>query len=75
LLKKQLRYCGNNVGLRKEVMIIRPHLVSVGSFTHIGERCYIRGGEVVIGEYCQIANNVIIVTTNHNIDGNLYCNN
>ena len=33
------------------------------------------GGEITIGDYCQIANNVIIVSTNHNIDGGLYYNN
>lgn len=34
-----------------------------------------RGGEITIGKYCQIANNVIIVTTNHLLDKDLFYRN
>ena len=57
-------------------MFIRPERISIDSHTHIGERTYFRGaGVITIGKWCQIAANVIIVTTNHNINGKLYYNN
>lgn len=33
------------------------------------------GGNITIGKYCQIANNVIIVTTNHVLKGDFYYGN
>ena len=57
-------------------MFINPSTINIGDYSMIGERCYIRGGgNIVIGKYCQIANNVIIVTTNHLYNKDLYYGN
>ena len=72
-LKGNLAYCGEDVKLYPRVSIIIPETVNIGSHTHIGENVHIRGGaKVTIGEWCQIANNTIIVTGNHIVDGGLY---
>lgn len=73
---KQLNYIGENVIVKDEVLFMNPSKISIDDFTMIGERCYIRGGgNIVIGKYCQIANNVIIVTTNHLTNYELYYGN
>ena len=75
-LRRYLGYCGENVVIKEEVMIISPQNVFIDSYTSIGERCYFRAtGGIRIGKYCQIANNTIIATTNHKINGKLYYNN
>jgi maltose O-acetyltransferase len=73
---RELYFVGKNVIVKDEVMFVNPSKISIGDFTMIGERSYIRGGgRIVIGEYCQIANNVIIVTTNHLTNSELYYGN
>lgn len=68
-----LLYCGKDVILKQEVMIIYPQNISIGDRSVIGERCYLRGpGKINIGMDCQIANNTIIVTSNHVIGNKLY---
>jgi len=70
---KKLCYIGKNVVIKDDVMLIDPPKISIDDFTMIGERCYIRGGGVIkIGKYCQIANNVIIVTTNHLVNNDRF---
>lgn len=72
----KLKFVGKNVIIKDEVMLINPSSISIDDYTMIGERCYIRGGgQILIGKYCQIANNVIIVTTNHLLDKDLYYGN
>jgi len=73
---KQLKFRGENVVVKNEVIFICPSKVSLGDYTMVGERAYFRGGgEITIGKYCQIANNVIIVTSNHLENGKLYYDN
>lgn len=75
-LRQNLEHCGDNVLIKDEVMIFSPQKFYVGDNTSIGERCYFRAsGDIYIGKWCQIANNTIIVTTNHIINGELYYNN
>jgi acetyltransferase-like isoleucine patch superfamily enzyme len=75
-LKSRLGYCGEGVVFHKEVSIIKPEAISIGNHTHIGDRAYLRGGgKIMIGQWCQIANSVIIVTGNHNLNGKLYYDN
>lgn len=72
----QLSYLGKNVVIKSEVMFINPSFISIGEYSMIGERCYLRGGgNITIGRYCQMASNVIIVTTNHLLDSDLYYGN
>ncbi len=72
----KLKFVGKNVIIKDEVMFINPSFISIDDYSMIGERCYIRGGgKIVIGKYCQMANNVIIVTTNHLLDKDLYYGN
>ncbi len=75
-LKATLGHCAEGVVLYKGVSIRNPEKVSIKKMTHIGERVHIGGGgRVLIGEWCQIANDVTIATANHNIDGRRYYNN
>jgi acetyltransferase-like isoleucine patch superfamily enzyme len=74
--KNKFSYCGKKVVLLEGVKIINPEKVSIGANTWIGDMAYLMAGSTIeIGDWCQIANNVIIVTTNHIIDGNLYFEN
>ena len=62
----KLNYLGENVIIKDDVKLINPSYIDIGDYTMIGECSYLRGGgQLKIGKYCQIANNVIIVTTNH----------
>ena len=71
--KRRLAFCGEDVLFYPGVSIVMPKTISIGSHSHLGERCHLRGGgQVVIGEWCQIANNVIIASGNHPIDGGHY---
>ena len=75
-LKSKLGYCADGVVIHKDVSIRNPEKVSIGKNTHVGEKVHIGGGgKVIIGEWCQIANNVIIATANHNMNGERYCGN
>ena len=66
-----IKRLGMGVVIKRETMFINPVKISIGDNTYIGERCYFRGGgEIIIGNNCQIASNVIIVTTNHLIENN-----
>lgn len=72
----KLKYVGKSVIVKDGVLFVNPSKISLNDFTMIGERCYLRGGgKITIGKYCQMANNVIIVTTNHLLDKNLYYGN
>jgi maltose O-acetyltransferase len=72
-LKSKLAYCGTDVVFYPRVSIILPEMVFVGDHTHLGENVHLRGGgRLTIGKWCQIANNAIILTGNHKIDGELY---
>lgn len=72
-LKSRLRYCGNDVFFYPGVSVDIPETISIGNHTHIGENVHLRGGgAIIIGEWCQIANNSIIVTGGHPIDGGRY---
>lgn len=67
---------GSNVIILSGTKIIAPHNLEIGDFTWIGHNCFIMAGaNISIGKWCQIANNVIITTTNHKIDGNKYYGN
>lgn len=75
-LKSRLGHCADGVVLYKGVSIRNPEKVRIGKNTHVGERTHIgAGGNVIIGEWCQVANNVIIATANHNMNGGRYYNN
>jgi acetyltransferase-like isoleucine patch superfamily enzyme len=74
--KSRLASCGEDVMLYPGVSLMLPEKIHIGSHTHIGERAHLRGGgEIRIGDWGQIANNVIIATGNHPIDGGLYYGN
>jgi acetyltransferase-like isoleucine patch superfamily enzyme len=72
-LKSKLAYCGTDVLFYPRVSIILPEMVFIGDHTHLGENVHLRGGgKLTIGKWCQIANNTIILTGSHKIDGGLY---
>lgn len=72
-ITNKLLFIGKNVIIKDEVMFINPNKISINDNSMIGERSYLRGGgNIVIGKSCQIANNVIIVTTNHLLNTDLY---
>ena len=72
-LKSRLKSCGYDVYFYPGVSISQPETISIGNHTHLGENVHLRGGGIIlIGDWCQIANNAIIVTGNHPIDGGLY---
>jgi len=76
IMKSKLKYCGKDVLLKKGVIIEGSQFVSIGYKTQIGNYSHLKGGgNLQIGEWCQIASFVIIATGNHNIDGNLYYDN
>lgn len=59
--KGRLGSCGEGVELYPGVSVVNPEKVCIGRYTHVGSNAHIRGGGTVhIGEYCQVANNVII---------------
>ena len=72
-LKSKLAYCGTDVVLYPRTSIIFPEMIYIGDHTHLGENVHLRGGaKITIGKWCQIANNAIILTGDHKIDGSLY---
>lgn len=72
-LKSRLKSCGIDVYFFPGVSINIPETISIGNHTHLGENVHLRGGGVIlIGDRCQIANNTIIVTGGHPIDGGQY---
>jgi galactoside O-acetyltransferase len=74
--RRRLAFCGEDVLFYPGVSIVLPERVSIGSHSQLGERCHLRGGgRIVIGEWCQIANHVIIASTNHLIQGERYYGN
>jgi len=74
--KSKLGLCGEDVVFYPGVSIIYPETVRIGSHTHLGEQCHLRGGgQIKIGDWCQIANNVIIATAGHRLDGKPYYGN
>jgi maltose O-acetyltransferase len=76
LLTTHLAACGRDVLLARGVRILTPNKVTIGDFSQIGENSFLSaGGEIRIGRWCQIANNVILVTGNHNLNGELYYDN
>jgi acetyltransferase-like isoleucine patch superfamily enzyme len=72
-----IKRLGIGVVIKRETILIHPGSISIGNYTHIGERCYIRGGgQVIIGDNCQIGNNTIIVSSTHIIEkGKLFADN
>ena len=70
-----IRECGEDVVLYPRVSFVGAKFISIGSHTHIGESCMFRATEespITIGNWVQIANNVIVSTGGHIIDGGLY---
>lgn len=74
--RRKIAFCGEDVRMYPDVSIENPHKIFIGSHSHLGERCHLRGGgNIIIGKWCQIANNVIIATGNHPITGDHYYGN
>jgi acetyltransferase-like isoleucine patch superfamily enzyme len=74
--KKRISSCGKDVRFYSGVTIVNPETVIIGDHTHIGENCHLRGGgKLMIGSWCQIANNSIIITGVHQITGDKYYRN
>jgi len=74
--RKKLAACGIDVWFYPGVSVDNPQTISIGSHTHIGENCHLRGGgRLVIGDWCQIANHSIILTGVHPINGEKYYGN
>lgn len=72
--RQRLASCGEDVVFYPGVSVVMPKTISIGNSTHLGDRCHSRGGgRIAIGEWWQIANNVIIASGNHPIDGGRYC--
>ena len=72
-MKSRLKFCGDDVYFYPGVSISLPQTISIGNHTHLGENVHLRGGgAILIGEWCQIANNTIIATAGHPIDGVKY---
>lgn len=71
-----LKNCGKSVVILSGTKMIAPHKVYIGNHTWIGHNSFIMAGEeIIIGNWCQIANNTIITTTNHQINGGYYYGN
>lgn len=71
--RDRFAYCGNDVLIYPGVSVIYPETITIGNHVHLGECCHLRGGgRIVIGDWSQIANHVIISTTNHVVDGGRY---
>jgi maltose O-acetyltransferase len=71
-----LKKCGDKVAILSGTKMVAPHNVTIGENTWIGHNSFIMAGaEVIIGDWCQIANNTIITTTNHLINGYYYFGN
>ncbi len=74
--KSRLLHCGKGVGILKGATLFCPEMISIGDHSWIGQDAHLRGGgRIIIGAHCQIANNVIIASGNHRIDGNLHFDN
>jgi len=72
-LKSRLKFCGDDVYFYPGISVNIPETISIGNHTHLGENVHLRGGgKILIGDLCQIANNTIIVTSGHPIDGGKY---
>ena len=72
-LKTKLAVCGEDVRFYLRVSIVNPEKVKIGDHTHLGEGVHlIGGGNLTIGQWCQIANNSIITTSGHRVDGGHY---
>ena len=72
-LKSRLKFCGDDVYFYPGISVNIPETISIGNHTHLGENVHLRGGgKILIGDWCQIANNTIIVTSGHPIDGGKY---
>jgi maltose O-acetyltransferase len=71
-----LKNCGIKVVILSGTKMVSPHNINLGDNTWIGHNSFIMAGaEVIIGDWCQIANNTIITTTNHLINGSYYYGN
>jgi acetyltransferase-like isoleucine patch superfamily enzyme len=71
-----LKKCGDKAVILSGTKMVAAHNVSIGEHTWIGHNSFIMAGaEVIIGDWCQIANNTIITTTNHLINGYYYFGN
>lgn len=74
--KSLVKYIGNKVVILSGTKIIGPNNLEIDDHTWIGHNCFIMAGaDIYIGKWCQIANNVIITSTNHKINGNKYFGN
>ncbi|MCI8674192.1 MAG: sugar O-acetyltransferase [Lachnospiraceae bacterium] len=61
-----------------EVSFVYPYNIYLGAHAHISERVTLRASEkskIIIGNWCQIANNVIITTSGHEIGKEHYYGN
>lgn len=68
ILSRRLSYIGNNVKIDRSVVVCGPNRVKVGSNVFLGEGVNIdagRGGAVTIGDNCEIAAGVKIISWNH----------
>lgn len=64
---------GMPVRLRAGVRIVRPENVTLGHHVDIGENCFLMAqGSIVLGDYVLIANNSVITTIGHQMDGIYY---
>jgi len=62
------------VGYRTRITHVEN--LTLGTHVSIGEQCYLmsRGG-ITLGDFCNIANNTIMTTVSHHVDGGLYYEN
>lgn len=75
-LKSLILHCGKEVRILQGCIFKGKKNISIGDYTWVGNNCYfLAGAPIQIGNWCQIANNVIIVTVNHNINGEKYFDN
>lgn len=73
ILKSQLKAYGHRLTIGEDTRITYPQHVSLGDFVSIGHQCYLMGqGGITIGHFCNIANNCVLATVNHQVDGGLY---
>lgn len=67
--KKKLNFLGENVHIDETVIITRPEKVKIGNDVSIQKNCVISGkGGITIGEGSIIANDVQILSAEHNFD-------
>jgi maltose O-acetyltransferase len=70
-LKRQLKFCGLDVRFKRDIRIEHPENVYLGTKTYFGPNVLLDGrGGITIGDNTTIGCNVVILSANHDYQGN-----